>query len=179
MLYLISQVLLLLALASVISGLIGWLLRALQSDRREQSLEKRLHSSQRAVPSMRRALEAAHYEIDRRENDIHRLRRKIAEIDSDPSNFREGDFDNLDGMHPEDHAYNLVRERALSGNSDFRSDDFATLALRFERLLRAGSDGRPLGPIQFDSASEFRNTARLAPVAVSYTHLTLPTTPYV
>ena len=73
---------------------------------------------------------------------------------------------NLDGMHPEDHAYNLVRERALSGNSDFRSDDFATLALRFERLLRAGSDGRPLGPIQFDSASEFRNTARLAPVAV-------------
>ena len=144
MLYLISQVLLLLALASVISGLIGWLLRALQSDRREQSLEKRLHSSQRAVPSMRRALEAAHYEIDRRENDIHRLRRKIAEIDSDPSNFREGDFDNLDGMHPEDHAYNLVRERALSGNSDFRSDDFA--------------EGHPVSEEEQERAVEYLNT---------------------
>ena len=144
MLYLISQVLLLLALASVISGLIGWLLRAFQSDKREQSLQQRLRSSQRSVPSMRRALAAAHYEIDRRENDIHRLRRKIAEIDSDPGNFRQGDFDNLDGMHPEDHAYNLVRERALSGNSDFRSDDFA--------------NGHPVSEEEQERAVEFLNT---------------------
>lgn len=124
MLYLISQVLLLLALASLISGLIGWLLRAFQSERRESSLKKRLHQSQRSVPSMQRALASAHYEIDRRENDIHRLRRKIAEIDSDPGNFRPGDFDNLNGMHPDERAHDLVRDRATSGNSQFRGSDF-------------------------------------------------------
>ena len=80
MFYLISQVLLLLALASLISGLIGWLLRAFQSDRNEVALKARLENSQRTVPSMRRALDAAHFEIDRRDSDIHKLRRKIAEL---------------------------------------------------------------------------------------------------
>lgn len=144
MLYLISQVLLLLALASIISGLIGWLLRAFQSERREQSLTRRLRSSQRSVPSMQRALAAAHYEIDRRENDIHRLRRKIAEIDSDPGNFRQGDFENLNGVHPEDHAHGLVRERAVSGNSNFRDGDFA--------------NGRPTSEEEQDRAVEYLNT---------------------
>ncbi len=121
MLYLISQVLLLLALASIVSGLIGWLLRAFQSDKAEKTLKQSLRSSQRAVPSMQRALAAAHYEIDRRENDIHRLRRKIAEIDSDPARFRAGD---LEGGNPEELANELVGERAVSGNSKFRDSDF-------------------------------------------------------
>lgn len=144
MLYLISQVLLLLALASVISGLIGWLLRAFQSDKREQSLHRKLRSTQRSVPSMQRALAAAHYEIDRRENDIHRLNRKIAEIDSDPSFFRQGDFDNLDGMTQEERANAHVLQRVLSGNSQFRDSDFA--------------NGQPLSDADQQQAAEFLNT---------------------
>jgi len=93
---------------------------------------------------MQRALASAHYEIDRRENDIHRLRRKIAEIDSDPGNFREGDFDDLDGMHPDERAHNLVRERAVSGNSDFRASDF--------------DNGVPITEEQQRQAVEFLNT---------------------
>lgn len=144
MLYLISQVLLLLALASVISGLIGWLIRAFQSDRNETALKKRLRQSQRSVPSMQRALASAHYEIDRRESDIHRLRRKIAEIDSDPGNFREGDFDNLNGAHPDERAHDLVRERATSGNSQFRGSDF--------------DNGVPVSDAQQRQAVEFLNS---------------------
>ena len=144
MLYLISQIILLLALASILSGLIGWLLRAFQSDRRERYLEQKLHSSQRTVPSMQRALAAAHYEIDRRENDIHRLRRKIAEIDSNPANFRPGDLDNLNGVTAEEQAHELVRERAVSGNSQFRSSDF--------------DNGVPVNTAQEDQAVEYLNT---------------------
>ena len=144
MLYLISQIILLLALASILSGLIGWLLRAFQSDKRERYLEQKLHSSQGTVPSMQRALAAAHYEIDRRENDIHRLRRKIAEIDSNPANFRPGDLDNLNGVTAEEQAHELVRERAVSGNSQFRSSDF--------------DNGVPVNTAQEDQAVEYLNT---------------------
>ncbi len=144
MFYLISQVLLLLALASLISGLIGWLLRAFQSDRNEVALKARLENSQRTVPSMRRALDAAHFEIDRRDSDIHKLRRKIAEIDSDPNNFRQGDFDNLGNMRPEERAQELVHERVISGNSQFRSADF--------------SNGIPSTASEQDRAAEFLNT---------------------
>ena len=144
MLYLITQIVLLLALASILSGLLGWLLRAFQSDKQEQSLIKELHKSQGAVPSMQRALAAAHFEIDRRESDIHRLRRKIADIDSNPANFRPGDLENLDGITADQQAHELVRERAISGNSNFRSSDF--------------NDGNPDTEAQQDQAVEYLNT---------------------
>ena len=144
MLYLITQIILLLALASILSGLLGWLLRAFQSDKQEQSLKQELQKSQGAVPSMQRALAAAHFEIDRRESDIHRLRRKIADIDSNPANFRPGDLENLNGMTAEQQAHELVRERVISGNSNFRSSDF--------------NNGIPDTTAQQDQAVEYLNT---------------------
>jgi chromosome segregation ATPase len=81
MIYLITQVLALLAIASILSGIFGWLLRRFKAAKAESMLRQRLRRSEQSIPPIKDALAQAHDDLDRQDADIAALRRELAERD--------------------------------------------------------------------------------------------------
>ncbi len=81
MIYLITQVLALLAIASILSGIFGWLLRRFKAAKAESMLRQRLRRSEQSIPPIKDALAQAHDDLDRQDADIAALRRELSERD--------------------------------------------------------------------------------------------------
>lgn len=82
MLYLISQVLLILVIATILGFLIGWILRKFKAARKEEELNSRLQQSELTITPIKTALSQVENEIAARDRSLNKLQKKYDDVKS-------------------------------------------------------------------------------------------------
>ena len=83
MLYLVSQVLLILLIATVLGFLIGWILRKIKASRIEEKLNTRLQQSEHSITPIKTALTQVQNEVEARDRSLAKLQSKYDDLKSE------------------------------------------------------------------------------------------------
>jgi len=77
MFYLISQVLLILLIATILGVLVGWIMRKIKAMKTEEKLRERLRQTESTIDPIKQALSQAQGDIAGRDSSIAALQTKI------------------------------------------------------------------------------------------------------